>query len=102
MRRSRLSVRALRAWAELNGIKLNGVTVEDLENGQGAGLVASRDIQEEDTVFVSVPKELVLSKDLVWEYARSDPHLRQVLEAMDDYAKVAKAQSVLEEYSLPF
>lgn len=88
MRRARLSTKALQAWADLNGVELHGVAVKDLRNGQGAGLVANQDTSKEGTVFVRVPKELVLSKDLVWEYALSDPALREVLDSMGEWAQV--------------
>jgi hypothetical protein len=88
MRRARLSTKALQAWADLNGVELHGVAVKDLRNGQGAGLVATQDASKEGAIFVRVPKELVLSKDLVWEYALSDPALREVLDSMGEWAQV--------------
>lgn len=62
----------------------------DLGNGQGAGIVATQDASQETTAFVRVPQNLVLSKDLVWEYARADADLKAVLEAMGALAKVRK------------
>ena len=91
MKRITLPIKALLPWAQLNGIELNGVEIAKLENGHGSGIVATQDTDDEDTVFVRVPAELVLSKDLVWEYARSDPDLRQVLEGMGEWAKVCVA-----------
>ena len=88
MRRARLPVGALKPWAALNGLQLNGVEIVDLGNGHGCGIVATRDEYDDGTVFLEVPQELVLSKDLVWNYALSDPDLRQVLDSMGEYAKV--------------
>ena len=87
MRRSLLPIQLLPAWIALNGIQLNGVEIRDL-GSKGRGLVATKKAKEEGICFVNVPSSMVLSKDTIWEYAKSDKHLREVLEASGDFAKV--------------
>jgi hypothetical protein len=97
MRRHCLPIEHLRAWATLNDVKFNDTCVERITNpdGQhkGAGLFAARDFEmslDFETFLLSVPHELVLSMDLVHDYAKSDGHLRDVLEAVGEFGRVRK------------
>jgi hypothetical protein len=101
MRRHCLPIERLRAWATLNGVKFDGTRVERITNldGQheGAGLFAARDFgtsQDSETFLLSVPHELVLSVDLVHDYAKSDGHLRDVLEAVGEFGRVCKMYGI--------
>ena len=95
MRRHCLPIEHLRAWATLNDVKFNDTCVERITNpdGQhkGAGLFAARDFE---TFLLSVPHELVLSVDLVHDYAKSDGHLRDVLEAVGEFGRVGKMYGI--------
>lgn len=94
--RSRLPVEALPTWARLNGIKFNDIGFEKLENGSGIVAKADKgyDAQGEGAentgpvILMSVPPDMILSLDLVHDYAKSDPYLREVLEAMGDFGRV--------------
>jgi hypothetical protein len=97
MRRHCLPIEHLRAWATLNDVKFNDTCIERITNpdGQhkGAGLFAARDFETSldfETFLLSVPHELVLSVDLVHDYAKSDGHLRDVLEAVGEFGRVRK------------
>ena len=101
MRRHYLPIEQLRAWATLNDVKFNGTHVERITNpdGQheGAGLFAARDFEAShdfETILLSVPHELVLSVDLVHGYAKSDGHLRDVLEAVGEFGRVGKMYGI--------
>jgi hypothetical protein len=101
MRRHRLPIEHLQAWATLNDVKFNGTCVERITNpdGQheGAGLFAARDFETSHdfgNFLLSVPHELVLSVDLVHDYAKSDGHLRDVLEAVGEFGRVCKLYGI--------
>lgn len=88
MQRKFLPIEALPAWAELNNVEFHGVKISSLPDGKGSGVVATAEHTEEGTILIRVPQELVLSLENVWMYAKSDHHLREVLEATGDYARV--------------
>ena len=101
MRRHYLPIEQLRAWATLNDVKFNDTRIERITNpdGQheGAGLFATRDFeasQDFETILLSVPHELVLSVDLVHGYAKSDGHLRDVLEAVGEFGRGGKMYGI--------
>ena len=88
MRREHLPITALPAWALLNNADLRGVEVRKLGNGSGCGIVSTTAVTESGTEFVVIPSELVLNTELVWLYAKNDPHLRSILEANREFVKV--------------
>ena len=88
MDRNLLPISAFPAWAKLNNIELNGVVVSTLQGSKGSGVVATQDLSEDNAILMTVPQELLLSIDSVWTIAKSDRHLRAVLEAVGDYARV--------------
>jgi hypothetical protein len=97
MRRRYLPVEQFEAWAKLNGVRFNNARVERITtpDGQhkGAGVFVTDDfktIHDHEAILLSVPHELVLSKDLVHDYAKSDVHLREVLEAVGEFGRVSK------------
>lgn len=77
------------AWAELNHVHFNGVAVSTMSNGKGSGLVATAETSEPDQILMTVPQALILSLEKVWILAKSDRHLREVLEAVGDWSRVA-------------
>lgn len=88
MRRAVLPPESLEAWARLNGAAFSNIAVRPLQ-GRGLGVVSTADIdQAEGNVLMLIPRDLVLSQELVWEFAKSDHHLRAVLESVGDFARV--------------
>lgn len=88
MRRESMPVGNLSAWAKLNGVDFNGVEVAPSPSSRGAGLVLTAQRNDKDSILVTVPKDLVLSLENVWIFAKSDKHLKDVLEAVGEYARV--------------
>lgn len=86
MHRQTLSLDALSAWAQVNHVEFNGISAHAIPS-RGTGLAATASIAEK-TPLMLVPKDLILSLDNVWIHAKADRHLRQVLEAMGEYARV--------------
>ncbi len=93
MRRQTLPTTALPGWARLNGIEFDGVGIERLTDhgiDKGSAVVARRELTREggNEQLMLVPKDLILSLEAVWNYAKSDKHLREVLEAAGVFARV--------------
>lgn len=86
MRHSSLPIEKLPVWANLNGIRLHGVTVEshivdEMGADKGGGLIAIQD-HEPGASLVTVPSELIVDKVSVESAAKIDPNLRQILDAV--------------------
>lgn len=75
-------------WAKLNNIVLNGVKISQLGKSRGSGVIATRELSADNAALMTIPRELILSLDNVWIYAKADHHLREVLEAVGPYARV--------------
>ena len=88
MHRKILPIETLPTWAKLNGVDFNGVAVVSFGNSRGSGLVGTAQSKDEASVLMTVPKDLVLSLENVWIYAKSDEHLKEALEAVGEYARV--------------
>lgn len=88
MRRERRPISALALWAKLNNVELHDTTIVDQDDGRGARVVASSALKGYGNRIMTIPRELSLSKNLVWEYAKVDRHLREVLQAFGDFTLV--------------
>lgn len=78
---------AIPTLARFSQVKTNGVKVVATED-KGLSLLATERLTELWNPLISVPNDLILSKESVFVHAKSDPHLRQVLEACGDFAQV--------------
>ena len=97
MRRLCLPIEHFEAWANLNGVKFNNTRVERIRtpDGQhkGAGVFATADFDanpDHEAILLSVPQDLVLTKELVHDYAKSDGHLHEVLEVAGEFGWVSR------------
>ncbi|EEH33402.1 SET domain-containing protein [Paracoccidioides lutzii Pb01] len=103
MRRETLPIDAVAAWTRLNNIEFHGVEVKRLETGdgvdKGAAVVATEtmstqelnaEAQAQPKILMTVPRDLILSLESVENYAKSDRHLKEVLDAVGDYARTAR------------
>ena len=88
MHRETLPVDQLAAWTQLNNVEFNGVKITPLQGNRGSGLVTTADRSTDNPLLITVANDLVLTLENVWVYAKSDNHLRQVLEATGDYSRV--------------
>ena len=88
MHRGTLSIDQLCAWARLNNVESNGVKITRLQGSKGSGLVATAETSIDNPLLMTIPNNLVLSHENVWVYAKSDKHLRQILEATGTYSRV--------------
>ena len=88
MGRELLPIDILPVWSKLNNVDLNGVEVSPLKHMKGSGVIATRELSEEDAILMTVPRELLLSHENVWMYAKADRHLQDLLEAVGEYSRV--------------
>lgn len=89
MDRPSLPLDALPAWLALNNVEMNGVAISPAAEGKGSGIFATEDLNSEDNpTLITVPRDLVLSLSTIWEHAKSDHDLEQVLRAIGDFGKV--------------
>jgi hypothetical protein len=82
---------ALQPWAELNGVKFEGISVGSVpgQPDRGTGVVAARTLQggNEGPLMV-IPGDIVLSLERVELQAKADKHLHDLLEVLGEYARV--------------
>lgn len=95
MYRETLSINQLGAWAKLNNVEFNGVEITALQGNLGSGLLTTTARSANNPMLMTVPKDLVLSLENVWLYAKSDKHLRQVLEATEEYSRVSDPKALM-------
>lgn len=92
MKWERLPIAALPAWAKINGIEFSGVRMERLKEqdvDKGSAILAAQDfLGDVEEQLLLVPREMVLSLGGVQEFAKSDARLREVLEAVEEFALV--------------
>ena len=88
MRRTRLGLDSVQQWVEAHGVQLNGVAISKSRSGFGWGIAATTKIKKERHTFITIPPELVINVDRIWGCSITDGHLREILEANGDFAKV--------------
>ena len=93
MLRQTLPVSTLPVWSTLTNVVLNGVAISSLDNGKGSGIVATKDLGKESVTLMTVPRDVVLSLETIWEYAKSDHHLHDILEAVGEFGRVGVMQT---------
>lgn len=93
MRRSKLPIEALPTWANLYNVKMIDIQVRKSDCGHGSGIFATTDSKSACQEFVVVPPELVLNMEAVWDFAKADRHLREVLEANGEFTRVSFSSS---------
>ncbi|KAK7529574.1 uncharacterized protein J3D65DRAFT_642437 [Phyllosticta citribraziliensis] len=88
-----LPITALKPWADLNGLAFNNVSVGPLPGleHRGSAVVAERDLLgDNNDPLMAIPRDLVLSLEGVRLHAKSDKHLRQLLEVLGDFGMTAR------------
>jgi hypothetical protein len=105
MKYNSLPISELQTWARFNGVIFNNIVVADnitSKNGinKGAGLLATAgftagfsDSGVSQEILLTVPADLVLSKETVHLCAKADLHLKEILDAVGDFAEVGSFKS---------
>lgn len=94
MELEKLPVSAIPAWVKLNGVSFNGVTISQLTGDRGLGVVGDEGNSERTRPLMLVPADLILSVQNVFIFAKSDQHLREILEAVGDYSRVPQSVGI--------
>jgi hypothetical protein len=92
MKTASLAVENLCAWAHFNGVRLFEASVEQLIIGEdghdkGGGLLATAE-HGPGQPFLAVPIDLVLSKERVEQCAKTDQHLKELIDAVPSLSQV--------------
>jgi hypothetical protein len=87
MQYTSLAVSGLTSWALINDVDLVSVVIEpDIldENGQskGGGLIANGNT-DEGGPLLTVPRDMIVSKEQAKEYARIDTNFRDLLQSLE-------------------
>jgi hypothetical protein len=84
-------IESLPTWSTFHGVAFNGVKVGPLPGleERGSTVIADRELQggKVEPLLV-VPKELIISRQNIELLAKSDRHLRELLEALGDFGRV--------------
>ncbi|KAI9764238.1 MAG: hypothetical protein M1840_008628 [Geoglossum simile] len=95
MKRQRLPLSAHLAWSKLNSVELNAVEIQHVGGSpvdKGLAVVASQDLGDRldcgpPEVLIRIPRELILSAEMVAGWAKVDGCLRDVLMAVGAFGK---------------
>ena len=84
----------LQLWAQLNDVRFNGVktssnVTSDGSISKGGGLL-STDCHESEDELLSISRDLILSKETVLQCAKTDQHLKQLVDALGDFVQVGR------------
>ncbi|KAF7717465.1 Uncharacterized protein PECH_000486 [Penicillium ucsense] len=100
MKRASYPAESLAAWLHLNGVTSNGVSFQradtgDLSAEKGTAVIATESrvssmSDAEPTILFRVPADLVLSLETVHGHAKSDQHLREVLDAVGAFGTTTR------------
>lgn len=90
-----LPIEQLTPWALLNDIQIVGVEIcPNIVNqdgvSKGGGILATSNHESAD-ILLSIPAELVLSKESVLQSAKTDKDLRELIDAMSDFVQVGQS-----------
>lgn|SRR5690348_795935 len=106
MRREQLPITVLPSWSKLNNVSFTGVTVEDLGDSRGFGLVAEKELSskesDEGPILLTIPHELVLSAEAVRNHAKLDRHFQELLSAAGGKVSASLSSVVKMELKLMF
>lgn len=93
-------IATLPTWATFHGVEFKNVKIGPMPGFEekGSTVIADCELQGGSIrPLLVVPKELIISRENIELFARSDRHLREVLEAIGDFGRVR--QYVLETLS---
>lgn len=84
-------IEKLPSWAKFQGARFNGIKfglIPGFES-RGTGIIAEREVTSDAEVpLMVIPKDLIVSKENIYIIAKSDPHLREVLQALGELGRV--------------
>jgi hypothetical protein len=80
-------VEGLPTWATFRGVQFNGIKVGVLPGFEhrGSTVIAESDLASGQAPLMSVPKDLILSRENIDLIAKSDHHLRELINALEEF-----------------
>ncbi|CAI6332648.1 unnamed protein product [Periconia digitata] len=86
-------IEGLPRWANFNGIRFAGIKIGPLPGFEERGstvISSSKLVSGEAGALLTVPKELILSRQNIELFAKSDHHLRELLQSLDDFGRTTR------------
>lgn len=82
---------ALESWSIMNNVQFDGVAVETIPGAEAKGLALLSKSEKlvSERPLITIPRDLVLSREAVQLHAKADLHLREILEAVPDLSLVS-------------
>lgn len=81
----------LPTWAGFNGVTFKHIKIGPIPGleHRGSTVIATKDLLgEKEEPLMMVPKELIVSRPNIELFAKSDQHLKEVLDATGDFGRV--------------
>lgn len=108
MKYTSLPIGELQTWAHFNDVVFNNIIVTEnitSKDGidKGAGLLAAAGFSDHGAsqeVLLTVPADLVLSKETVYLCAKADLRLQEILDAVGNFAEVGSLRYLRRVYWL--
>jgi hypothetical protein len=99
MRYESLALEQLPTWAKFNGVKLDDTKISSKITGndgseKGGGLLAQHDLSASNPLL-TVPADLILSREGIEQYAKSDLRFRELLDATKALTHVGFCISII-------
>ncbi|KAF2686678.1 SET domain-containing protein [Lentithecium fluviatile CBS 122367] len=81
-------IEALPTWATFRGVKFDGIKVGPLPGFEhrGSTVIADLELVSSQAPLMTVPKEMILSRENIELFAKSDHHLRELLHSLGTFA----------------
>lgn len=86
-----LPVDSLPAWATLNDVSFDGVSIGPLpgKEDRGSTVIAKRSLKGGlEPPLMTIPRDLILSLERIHQHAKSDSDFRAVLDGLDEFGRV--------------
>lgn len=86
-----LPISSLQSWASFNRVTIRDISIGPLPGFESRGSAIKTNtfsLSHEQNPVMVVPSELILSKEAVEQYAKSDKHMHELLDAVGDFGRV--------------
>lgn len=87
-------IQTLPTWSTFHGVIFKGVKIGPLPGfeNRGSTVIAAQELRGgEVEPLLKVPKDLIISRENINLLAKSDMHLRQLLDAAGDFGRVCQS-----------
>ena len=79
----------LQEWTEFENVVFNNIKIDESKDSHGLGIVMTPEtLNSAHEPLMTVPRNLIVSKDMVLLHAKADVHLRDVLKVLGEWGMV--------------